>query len=377
MVVALLASGSVAYADELRDRALVADFWQPGALPSELRGVESVFRNELSRRGARWPAEPHVDASAPSSQRPALDAAIASYRAFRFTDAVRALDALVRALDGSGGGDLDAAQLSDVFLYRGLGRLESGDTEGAWPDVVRAARIDPSRTLDPAQISPRALSVFRRAVAEVARQPHSEVDVRAPEDAEIVVDGRVIGRSASLTLGRHWVRVEAIGYERFTGVIDLAGAREIFAPALRAVTPPSIDARLAQLRAEGARETTLVQGSLSRDGGQWRIALRVVALDTGAARGEEVPLRTTSAFEPAIHAALARLLDPPPSAPVASPAIVIGPPIAPPPRRSRAWLWGVIAGGAAAVLIVAIPLGVVYGRRSSSGVVGGSLERLP
>lgn len=371
MVVALLASGSVAYAGE---RSLVADFWQPPGLAPELRGVEAVFRIDLSRRGARWLVDARAAETPPPSQRPALDAAITAYRAFRFADAVRSLDALVRVLDSSGGGDLDAAQLSDVFLYRGLGRLEGGDSEGAWPDVVRAARIDPSRTLDPAQISPRALSVFRRAVAEVARQPRSELDVRAPEDAQIVVDGRAIGRSASLTLGRHWVRVEALGYERWSGVIDLVGAREIFAPSLRPVTPPSVDARLAQLRAEGARETTLVQGALARDGGQWRIALRVIALDTGAARGEEVPV--SSASEPAIRAALARLLDPP-SVVVASAPLVVAPPIAPPPRRSRAWIWGVVAGGAAAVLLVSIPLGVVYGRKSSAGVVGGSLERLP
>lgn len=353
---------------------MVADFWQPPGLPPELRNVEPVFRSDLSRRGARWLVDAHVAEAPTPSQRPALDAAITSYRAFRFADAVRSLDALVRALDGSGGGDLDAAQLSDVFLYRGLGRLESGDAEGAWPDVVRAARIDPSRTLDPAQISPRALSVFRRAVAEVARQPRSELDVRAPDGAQIVVDGRAIGRSASLTLGRHWVRVEATGYERWTGVIDLAGAREIFAPQLRAVTPPSIDARLAQLRAEGAHETMLVQGALSRDGGQWRIALRVVALDTGAARGEEVP--ATPASEPAVRAALARLLDPAPPAVKPLP-ILVSPPGSPRPRRSSAWIWGVATGSVAAVLTIVLPLGVVYGRKSSDGIVGGYIERLP
>lgn len=86
-------------------------------------------------------------------------------------------------------------------------------------------------------------------------------------------------------------------------------------------------------------------------------------------RGEELSVEGKDVGA-TLHELVPRLLEPNRlTAPV-----VIQPP--PPKKRSLAWLWGLGAGVAAAIT-VAVPLGVVYGRASRSGVVGGSLERLP
>ncbi len=343
-------------------------YWQPSETPPSLAQVQAAFRSELGARAGRMLPAIATSSEAPQLG-PALAAGIASFRAFRFTEAVRQLGELERAVEATGGGGLDPKQLSDLYLYRGLCRLESNDSEGAWADLVRSARLDPSRTLDPAQIPPRALQTFRRAAAEVAQQPRGEVALRVPEGATVLIDGRTHRGTATLGLGRHLVRVEAPGYEPFIGALTVESDHETFEPSLQAKAPPQLDALVERLHAEGNHRDTLLFAALRRSGPAWRLAVRVVELSTGAVRGEELSVEGKDVGA-TLHELVPRLLEPNRlTAPV-----VIQPP--PPKKRSLAWLWGLGAGVAAAIT-VAVPLGVVYGRASRSGVVGGSLERLP
>ena len=338
----------------------VAVWWQPpGDSPFGAR-PRTAFAEAGRARGDAF-----VDASEPArpppSLQPALDAALADYAAFRFADALFRLDELARLADARGGGDLDQQQLTQIYLYRGLARLEVGPAEAAWDDLVRAARLDPTRVIDPARFPPRVVTAFRRAAAEVAQLPRTEVEVGAPAGAGVRVDGRAIDGSVTVTAGPHFVAVAAAGYEPWAAVVVVSGAHERLQPPLRAVEPPDGDRLIALTRERAPRRILL--GALVRSGDGWRVVARELSLADGKTVSDAVTLGATPVAL-AIDALVQRV----------SPLLVAAP--APPPRPlyRRWWVWAA-AGGVAAALAVAIPVGVVYGS-SPGGNVGGSIGPL-
>ena len=177
----------------------VAVYWQPPGEPAPAaRGAGGIRRGGGAPRGAHR-------SSTPSSRRAGEPLAGAGARRgaspttprFRFAEALAKLDELARLADARGGGDLDPRQLSEIYLYRGLARLELGPAEAAWDDLVRAARLDPTRVIDPARFPPRVVAAYRRAVAEVAQLPRAELEVTRPTARVVRFDGRVLARRRS------------------------------------------------------------------------------------------------------------------------------------------------------------------------------------
>jgi hypothetical protein len=185
---------------------LVAVYWEPPGHPAPGERARPAFAEAM--RGA-----PIVDATEqpapPPSLAPELDTAIADYTAFHFAETVTRLDALAQKAEAQGGGDLDARRLAEIYLYRALARLELGPAEAAWEDLVRAARLDPTRVIDPARFPPRVVAAYKRAIAEVAQLPRAELEVVAPPDAVVHIDGRAAARVSTVTVGQHLVAVEA------------------------------------------------------------------------------------------------------------------------------------------------------------------------
>ena len=122
------------------------------------RALRAAFVEAAARRGASGVVDAVEPAPRDPPLGPALQAALADYAAFHFTEALAKLDELARLADARGGGDLDARQLSEIYLYRALARLEVGPADAAWDDLVRAARLDPARVIDPARFTPRAVA---------------------------------------------------------------------------------------------------------------------------------------------------------------------------------------------------------------------------
>jgi hypothetical protein len=304
---------------------------------------------------------PAADApTAPTLVAP-LEKAKADYAAFHFREALTQLDELARAAEAAGGGDLDARGLAEIFLYRALCRLETGAEADAWDDLIRAARLDPARVIDPAHVPPRAAATFKRAAQEVAQLPHVELQLALPADARIRVDGAEVDGTRSLLIGRHFVSVDADGFAPWTGMVAATAQQDRFAPSLRAYAPPSADA----LFAFAGSASRLLLGASVRNGSGWHLVVELVDIE-GRAQTDSIALGDTPQRVPT-EALVRRLL--------ALPATRLDNAVTatPPARPSRRWWpWAVGAGAAAAVIAAGVTLGVVLGRPNPSGTVSGS-----
>ena len=332
----------------------VAVYWQPVGHPPLGAEARAAFVSAMGRQGARL-----VDATSSEAPAPALAARLASaeasYARFAFPEAIAALDDLQRLVDALGGADLDARQLSELFLYRGLARLETAGAGAAWDDLVRAARLDPGRALDPAQFPPGAVSAFKRAVEEATAAPRVALVVEAPDGAVVRVDGQSAPAGTPVALGPHLVSVAAAGYERWAGVVSVASARERFVPPLRAQRPPDGD-RLLGLAGEPAPRR-LILGALVVAPAGWRFAVSEVVLPEGQVVADAVALGAVPTRY-AVEALVAR--------------------VAPGPRAAtplnRRWSTWVITGGA--VLLLSLGTTWLLTRDATSPNVTGSVGSL-
>ncbi len=348
LVVASASSGALA----APRKDAVAIYWQPPGQPALGVRAHGAFDRAVAPIAVR-----RIDATAarpqPASLIPALDAAKADYARFAFAEAITALTALEKAAAAEGGGDLDRRQLSEIFFYRGLARLETEAAAAAWDDLVRAARLDPNRVVDPNAFTPRAVTAYKRAVTEVAAMPGAELVVVAPAGARIVIDGEVVTGAVKTTLGQHHARVEAAGFAPWAGVVAVSSERERLAPKLVPDAPPDADALLA-LAGQGTAR--MIVGALERAERGWQFRVRDLHVPGGVV-AEDVTALGDVPTEPAIAALVQRTTMPAP------------PPAKPKQARSpRKWGW--IAAGSAAVVLVVV-VGVVASSDSDS--VGGTV----
>ena len=283
----LLASLGPVRAGRAADGPAVAVYWEPPGRPPLGAEARAAFVETMQRQGARV-IDAVATAPKASPLAPALEAAKDAYARFAFPDAIARLDELQRLADARGGGELGGRQLSEIFLYRGLARLETAGAEAAWDDLVRAARLDPARVLDPARFPPRAASAFSRAVAEATAVPRAQLVVDAPAGAVVRVDGESAAGGA-VTLGPHFVSVTALGYEPWAGVVSVASAREHFPAPLRAYQAPEGDRLLAL--AGAPVPARLVLGALAIAPTGWRFTVSAVALPEGKVMTDSTPLR--------------------------------------------------------------------------------------
>ncbi len=302
-------------------------YWAPPDAPAVLR--------TRSRAAAEAAGAAFVDRS-PPPPRPAdaarIAAALVAYDQLRFDEAVALLDQAAAELDRTGAAGLDVARLAELFLYRGLARIQLGQPMQAWDDLLIAARIDPTRRLDPARFPPRAIEQLERARAEVAAAPRGALRVTAAAGCVITIDGAIAGDGrAELPHGAHWIDAACPEHQPWGRrvVVDRTAVEVVVAAT--PIRPPGEDDALIQARALGAKSV-----------------LEVVVLG-GAARlrhrrgdGRELARALVTVDSEAVAAAIERLLAP-----------------APPTRerwyRSR-WVWA--AGGAVAAAALIVPLAV-------------------
>jgi hypothetical protein len=353
-----LIAGSAASSRAAATGGTVAVWWQPPGDVAVAARARAAFTEAAARRGAIV-----IDLVEPARAEPplsaALDAALADYAAFRFAEALAKLDALARLADARGGGELDQRQLSEIYLYRGLARLEVGPADAAWDDLVRAARLDPARVIDPARFAPRVVAAYRRAATEASQLPRAELELVVPEGAVVRCDGRAQVGAVTVASGPHLVTVIAAGYEPWAGVVTIAGARERVQPPLRRQEPPDADRLLALTRDRAPAR--ILAGAIVRAERGWRFVARQLTPADGRVVSGSGEL-ADAAVAVTVEGVVARLM------PAALP-----PPPAPKPLYRRWWVWAV-GGGIAATLAVVIPVSVVYG--STSPTVGGALGPL-
>lgn len=326
----------------------VAVFWAPPVANQTVPEVKAAFADATRPMGARL-----VDASPTRLPLPAaslvpdLEAGKSAYERFDFADTIARLSALERRAEHVGGGDLDRRQLAEIFLYRGLARLETPPAESAWDDLVQAARLDPGRALDPARFPPRAVAAYRRASTEVGEAPRAELALEVPSGATVRIDGAPSPATAPVTFGTHFVAVTSEAHEPWGGMVQIATSRTRFTPPLRPYQPPQGDKLIAL--AGPKPPGRLLLGALERNDAGWQFTLRDITLPEGryssdTVRLGEIPSRA------AVHGLVRRLDSAPP--------------------RAR-WVPWAVAG--CAVLVTAASVAYLVARDGSSPNVVGEL----
>jgi hypothetical protein len=277
---------------------------------------------------------------------PLVQTGVEAYDALRSDAAWTAFEQARDAADKTGAPGLTSALLSDLFLYRGLIRVQREDPTGAWEELVISTVVDPTRVLDPARFPPKVIEQVARARAEVLARPRSTLAIEAPVGCTIWLDGRISELRTPQLVGPHWVRAECKDHAPWGARVDVTDGGTKIAARVVPLVPPSEADVLIQARTAGARAVIVaeVHGGIG--------SVRLIGID-----GRERDRRTV-----AIAGDLTPLAD----------AIrAMSRPIALPPHhwyQSR-WTWA--AGAAAIVAIIAIPItAVVAGDNNpSSGVV--------
>ena len=251
--------------------ATVAVYWQPpdvAALAGDARAAFSAAARRRWARASSTPAQPRRSSRrwSPRSRPPRPS-----------TRASSSATPSPRSMFCSATPTPPAAAISTAASSRRCfstaaspsSRLTSADA-AAWDDLVNAARLDPTRVLDPARFPPRAVAAYKRAAAEAAQLPRADLLLERSADAVIHVDGArsspaPASRWASTSSSRGRGRVRALG-----GAPSRSRAsRHASAPPLHPHRPPPVD-RLVALAGVPEPQRLLV-GALERAPGGWTL----------------------------------------------------------------------------------------------------------
>lgn len=327
-------------------RADVVITWAPGRA-QVVKAVAGAARTAGAAAIDASPTETPVLADAA-----ALRDGRAAYEALRFEEALVALTRAAQSVERSGAAGLSNGELFDLFLYRALTEAQLGDAAAAWDDFVRAATVDPSRTLDPALLPPKALEQLERARAHVAKLPRRSVELRGEAGCEVMLDARpTTAREEKLVRGRHWIWASCPGRRTLARGFDVEAAEG--AAGTREETPLGIaaagerlpsfgdDAALVQARTAGARAALVV--TVAGDGMSAVALLRRIGVDGREQERRSIELGEGGAgSERALASEVQRMLAPEPA----------GGATATPWYRSR-WTWA--AAGVVAASAVLLP----------------------
>jgi len=226
--------------------------WAPGA---KVAAIDEAARQAGAAVIDRSPA-----ASALPSTGSTLRRGIEAYDALRYDDAWETLDEARAMADRTGGAGLSQAQLADLFLYRGMVRMQQGEQTAYWDELVTSVTIDPVRVLDPARFPPRVASELARVHQALLDRKRATLAVDAPQGCAVLIDGApasAVG-SAQPLVGSHWVYVTCADRAPWGTRVELTGDQLVVArnPAL---APPTDDELLIQARTIGARAFLAVE----------------------------------------------------------------------------------------------------------------------
>ncbi|HEX4421218.1 MAG TPA: hypothetical protein VH165_25060, partial [Kofleriaceae bacterium] len=166
-----------------------------------------------------------------------------------------------RALaDRTGAAGMSQAQLADLFLYRGLVKIQLGDTNAYWDELITSVAIDPVRVLDPARFPPRVASELARVHQALADRKRATLGVDAPSGCTTLIDGAPASAvaSAQLLVGSHWVYVTCADRAPWGTRVEVTGDQLVVARNA-GLAPPTDDEILIQARTVGAKAFVAVE----------------------------------------------------------------------------------------------------------------------
>jgi hypothetical protein len=244
-----VASPSGAVAAPAADVVVV---WAPGA---KVAPIDEV----AGRAGAavidRSPAADALPATAGILKR-----GIEAYDALRLEDAWATLDEARALADRTGAAGLSQAELADLFLYRGLVKIQQGELTAYWDELVTSVTIDPVRVLDPARFPPRVASELARVHQALQDRKRATLAFDAPPGCATMIDGAAASAVASAQplVGSHWVYVTCADRAPWGTRVEVTGDQLVVARNT-ALAPPTDDEVLIQARTVGARAFVVVE----------------------------------------------------------------------------------------------------------------------
>jgi hypothetical protein len=226
--------------------------WAPGA---RREPIEDVARRAGAALIDRSPAAGAVPATASILKR-----GIDAYDALRFDEAWQTLDEARALADRTGAAGLSQGQLADLFLYRGLVKIQQGELSAYWDELVTSVTIDPVRVLDPARFPPRVAGELARVHEALRDRKRATLAVDAPAGCSVLVDGAAASAvgTAQPLVGSHWVHVACADHAPWGTRVELTGDQLVVArnPPL---APPTDDELLIQARTVAARAFVAVE----------------------------------------------------------------------------------------------------------------------
>jgi hypothetical protein len=264
-----------------------------------------------------------------------------AFERLEFEDAWQLLETARSEVDRTGAAGLTQAQLSDLFLYRGLIKTQQGDANSAWEELVAANTVDPTRELDPGRFAPKIRAEFERAQATVKNKGHAKLTVRAPEGCRVFVDASNAPGAVDVIVGRHWVHVTCTDRRPQGEKVELVGGAVTLPIEPPQLAPPTDTELLVQARTAGARAFVVAElrGNVA--------TARLVGLD-----GRERDRKTVT-----IGTDLVPLAD--------AVTALLTPKQKTPWYRSR-WTWA--AGGAAIAAAIVLPLTLIATQDSAQDI---------
>lgn len=226
--------------------------WAPGAKRAP---IEEAARRAGAAVIDRSPAAGAVPATASILKR-----GIDAYDALRFDEAWETLDEARALADRTGAAGLSQAQLADLFLYRGLVKIQQGELSAYWDELVTSVTIDPVRVLDPARFPPHVASELARVHEALRDRKRATLAVDAPAGCSVLIDGAAASAvgTAQPLVGSHWVYVACADHAPWGTRVELTGDQLVVARNA-ALAPPTDDEVLIQARTVGARAFVAVE----------------------------------------------------------------------------------------------------------------------
>jgi len=226
--------------------------WAPGA---RVGPIDDVARRAGAAVIDRSPSGVAVPATASILRR-----GIEAYDALRFDDAWATLDEARALADRTGAAGLTQSQLADLFLYRGLVKIQQGESSAYWDELVTSVTIDPVRVLDPARFPPRVASELARVHQAMASRKRATLAIDVAPGCTALLDGAAASAagSAQPLVGSHWVYVTCPDRTPWGTRIELADDQRVVARNIL-VAPPTDDDVLIQARTVGAKAFVTVE----------------------------------------------------------------------------------------------------------------------
>jgi hypothetical protein len=226
--------------------------WAPGA---KVAPIEEVSRRAGAAVIDRSPVANAIPATASILRR-----GIEAYDALRLEDAWATLDEARALADRTGAAGLSQAQLADLFLYRGLVKIQQGELTAYWDELATSVTIDPVRVLDPARFPPRVASELARVHDALQDRKRVTLAVDAPPGCTALIDGAAASAvaSAQLLVGSHWVVVTCADRAPWGTRVEVTGDQLVVARNT-VLAPPTDDDVLIQARTVGATAFVAVE----------------------------------------------------------------------------------------------------------------------